>query len=180
LVRHDIGTVAFDGRQGSTAVADERTALSFAAALERETPILLATARSILMDDAEAWDVVQTTFEIALRHSADLRDPTRLRQWLLRIETREAIRRRRRLTRLVRFDAGLAEVQVRSIDTLEVVELHAALRRLPLRTRAAVVLHHMAGLSVAETADAMGTSENTVKTQLRSGLARLREALGDG
>jgi DNA-directed RNA polymerase specialized sigma24 family protein len=34
-------------------------------------------------------------------------------------------------------------------------------------------------LSVAEVAEAMGTSPNTVKTQLRLGLARLREVLGD-
>ena len=38
----------------------------------------------------------------------------------------------------------------------------------------------MAGLSVAETATALGVSENTVKSQLKTGLARLREALGDG
>jgi DNA-directed RNA polymerase specialized sigma24 family protein len=35
----------------------------------------------------------------------------------------------------------------------------------------------MAGLSVAETGVAMRVSENTVKTLLRLGLARLRETL---
>jgi RNA polymerase sigma factor (sigma-70 family) len=153
---------------------------AFATALERETPVLLAAARSIVMDDAEAWDIVQSTFEIALRHADDLRDPSRLRAWLLRIETREALRLRRRLARVVRFDSRIAEIPARSIDTVEAIEIHTALRRLPLRMRAAVVLHHMAGLSVAETADAMGTSGNTVKTQLQTGLARLRKELGDG
>jgi DNA-directed RNA polymerase specialized sigma24 family protein len=37
----------------------------------------------------------------------------------------------------------------------------------------------MAGLPVREVAEAMGTSENTVKTQLRVGLARLRAEVGD-
>jgi DNA-directed RNA polymerase specialized sigma24 family protein len=40
-----------------------------------------------------------------------------------------------------------------------------------------LVLHYYADLPVAEVAAAMGTSENTVKTQLRHGLARLRESL---
>jgi RNA polymerase sigma factor (sigma-70 family) len=168
-----------DGRpDGSARPVIRARSEAFATALERETPILLAAARSIVMDDAEAWDIVQSTFEIALRHADDLRDPARLRAWLLRIETREALRLRRRLARVVRFDSGIAEIPARSIDTVEAIEIHTALRRLPLRMRAAVVLHHLAGLSVAETADAMGTSENTVKTQLRTGLARLRKDLG--
>lgn len=37
----------------------------------------------------------------------------------------------------------------------------------------------MAGLPVAEVAAALGVSPNTVKTQLKVGLARLREALDD-
>jgi DNA-directed RNA polymerase specialized sigma24 family protein len=35
----------------------------------------------------------------------------------------------------------------------------------------------MVGLSVAETADAMGVSANTVKAQLKVALSKLREAL---
>jgi len=46
--------------------------------------------------------------------------------------------------------------------------------------RAAIALHHLSGLSVAETARALGVSENTVKSQLKTGLGRLREELRDG
>ena len=35
------------------------------------------------------------------------------------------------------------------------------------------------GYSVAETARALGVSENTIKTQLKKGLTRLRKELGD-
>jgi DNA-directed RNA polymerase specialized sigma24 family protein len=45
--------------------------------------------------------------------------------------------------------------------------------------RAAVVLHHMVGLSVRETAQALGVSENTAKARLKTGLARLREHLDE-
>ena len=62
-------------------------------------PVLLAAARVITLDDDEAQDLVQTTFEIALRHLGELRDPRALRAWLLRVQTREAFRVVRRLRR---------------------------------------------------------------------------------
>ena len=43
--------------------------------------------------------------------------------------------------------------------------------------RAAIVLRYYAGLSVREVADLLGTSENTIKTQVREGLAQLRASL---
>ncbi|GAA4089815.1 SigE family RNA polymerase sigma factor [Nocardioides kongjuensis] len=56
-------------------------------------------------------------------------------------------------------------------------ELLAALRALPERMRAAVVLRHVADLSVEDAADALGCSPGTVKSQTARGLARLRELL---
>lgn len=51
-------------------------------------PMLLAAARMITLDNDEAEDLVQTTFEIAIRHIGSLREPRALRAWLLRIQTR--------------------------------------------------------------------------------------------
>lgn len=56
--------------------------------------------------------------------------------------------------------------------------LLAALRALPDRQRAAVVLRHWCDLSEAETAEAMSCSRGTVKSNTSKGLARLRAALG--
>lgn len=148
-------------------------------AFEREAPILLAAARAITLDDAEAQDLVQITFELALRRRASLRDPGALRSWLLVIQTREALRIMRRLRRLVRLDVGLVEVPSPVGGSADSLVIRDALRRLPPRIRAAVVLHHMVGLPVDETAACLGTSVNTVKSQLKTGLARLRELLRD-
>ena len=140
-------------------------------------PMLLAAARVITLDDAEAEDLLQTTFEIALRQLHRLRDPDALPAWLLKIQAREAFRVVRRLRRLVRLDGS----HDRSVipDLAGQQEVRTALAALPRRTRAAVVLHHLAGLSVRETAHALGVSENTVKSQLKTGLTRLREELRD-
>ena len=149
------------------------------AALQEHGPMLLAAARVITLDDDEAQDLVQTTFEIALRHLNTLREPAALRAWLLRIETREALRIVRRLRRLVRLDGHVRELQAPGTDLAQRADIRRGLRALPMRIRAAVVLHHLGGLSVRETAEALGVSENTIKSELKTGLARLREALRD-
>ncbi len=140
-------------------------------------PVLLAAARVITLDDDEAQDLVQTTFEIALRRIDSLRDPGALRAWLLTIQTREAFRLVRRLRRQVRLDPVVHEIAVAGPDLAQRTDIRRALATLPRRTRAAIALHYLAGLPVAETAAAMGVSENTVKSQVKTGLAQLREVL---
>lgn len=174
--RNDPDTARTDERGPVTAV----DAVAFGALLEREAPVLLAAARALLLGDADAHDLVQTTFELAWRNRMSLRDPAAIRAWLLTIQTREAFRWRRRLARVVRLDGGLVEMPVASLSAADSVAVRDALRALSPRVRAAVVLHHMAGLTVADVAAALGVSQNTVKTQLRVGLARLREVLRDG
>ncbi len=149
------------------------------AELHEHGPVLLAAARVITLDRAEAEDLVQTTYEIALRRIDTLREPRALRAWLLTIQMREAFRTIRRLRRLVRLDSHVREIDMTAADDGRHAEMRDALSTLPRRIRAAVVLHHLAGLSVRETAEALGVSENTIKSQLKTGLARLREALRD-
>lgn len=52
--------------------------------------------------------------------------------------------------------------------------LLALLATLPVRMRAAVVLRYVEGLDVATTAEALGCSEGTVRSQATRGLERLR------
>jgi RNA polymerase sigma-70 factor (ECF subfamily) len=140
---------------------------------------LLGAARLICMDEAEAQDIVQTTFEIAIRRGHTLRDRSALRAWLLAVEAREATRRVRQMRRLIPFQLHVHDIAASEPRRDERVALRESLRLLPRGARVAIVLHYLVGYSVRETAAAMGVSENTIKTQLRRGLARLREDLGD-
>src|SRR5258706_6034104 len=133
-------------------------------------PMLLAAARVITLNDAEAQDLVQTTFEIALRRLEGLREPRALRAWLLKIQAREAFRVVRRLRRLVSFDAHVGQIAAQGSDLAQHADIRRALSRLPRRTRAAIALHYQAGLTVPETAVALGVSQNTIQSQLRTGL----------
>ena len=59
----------------------------------------------------------------------------------------------------------------------DVEELRAAVRSLPARQRAVLVLRHWWGLSIEETADDLGCSIGTVKSLGSRGAERLRSAL---
>jgi RNA polymerase sigma-70 factor (ECF subfamily) len=156
-------------------------AVALGAAFEREAPVLLAAARAITFDAAEAEDLVQTTFELAIRNVHQLKEPEALRAWLLTIQTREAFRIIRRFRRGLglRSSGGVLDIAVAPVASTDHIVIRDALRGLPPRMRAVVVLHHMAGMTVPQVARAVGRSENTVRSQLRVGLQRLREALRD-
>ncbi len=158
---------------------ERATTPEWVATLHEQGPLLLAAARSITGNEAEAEDLVQITFERALRAGPTIREPLALRGWLLKVETREALRLVRRLRRTLHLDPAIHDLPVGGPDSSASAELDEALARLSRPIRTAVVLHHMVGLSVRETAEALGVSENTAKARLKSGLARLREYLDE-
>lgn len=139
-----------------------------------------AVAFLILRDPDEASDVLAETLVTAWRKAGNLRDPAALRAWLLRVATNRALSRRRAEARTVHLRA-VREPVVEDASTAIAARtaLADAVGELPPRMRAAVALRYHADLSVAEVAAALGTSQNTVKTQLRTALGRLREALAE-
>lgn len=130
----------------------------------------------ILRNGADAEDVMMDTLLTALDRGSSLRDPSAIRRWLLKIATNEALGRQRRFRRVTWLHL-VPDVAGPAMDRTEHVALVQGLAALPIRSRAAVVLHYYADLPVAEVAAVMGTSQNTVKSQLRTALARLRELL---
>jgi RNA polymerase sigma-70 factor (sigma-E family) len=57
-------------------------------------------------------------------------------------------------------------------------DMRAALKELAPRMRAAIVFRYLYDLDIAETADALGCSQGTVKSQTARALDRLRDVLG--
>lgn len=163
----------------SIALAAEDARLDIGDMLAEHGPVLLAAARLITLNETEAEDVVQVTFEIALRRGHTLRDRGSLRAWLLVIEAREAVRRVRSMRRFLSFGPYVHDVAAAEHGHDQSLALRDSLGTLPRRVRAAIALHYLEGYSVRETASALGVSENTIKTQLKTGLARLREELRD-
>jgi RNA polymerase sigma-70 factor (ECF subfamily) len=59
----------------------------------------------------------------------------------------------------------------------QIRQVRAFVAALPEPVRAVVVMHYTAGLSLRQTAQAMGISVGTVKSRLNNGLQRLRKEL---
>lgn len=144
--------------------------------LERYGREIQGVAYLILRDRAAAEDVVMDTLLTALERGDQLRDPGALRPWLLRIATNRALGVRRSSARVVQLHVA-PDRPARRTDEDERLTLLGCVDRLAPRMRAAVVLRYYADLPVRDVADALGTSENTVKTQLREALEHLRRAL---
>ncbi len=82
--------------------------------------------------------------------------------------------RRSMFRRRERFQSELPEIAVAEHQDADETAVVAVLARLAPRMRAAVVLRYVEGLSVVETAAALGCSEGTVKSQCARGLEHLR------
>ena len=93
---------------------------------------------------------------------------------LAKTRIRAAVRERRRNTLFWQRPGEAHE----GPDSAAVVDVRNALSRLPIRRRACVILRHSLELSEAETADALGVSIGTVKSQTSKGLSDLRRILG--
>ena len=140
---------------------------------------LVGQLYAVTGDLGEAQDVVQEAFVRAwLRWSklAGYDDPE---AWVRRVAMNLAANHWRRLRRVRREPlAGTAPSSLDSEDaTATRLQLAAALRDLPVRQREALVLHHLAGLPVAEVASQLGVPEGTVKSWLSRGRRRVVSAL---
>jgi RNA polymerase sigma-70 factor (ECF subfamily) len=144
---------------------------------------LIQLARLVCLDQSDAGDAVQAAFEQAWRHRAALDDRGRLRPWLDRIVVREAIRiDRRRRSPLARFFGGPREIPPELVDaratpdpTMTAVRI--AYEQLPADQRAVIALHLHLGYTIAETATIVGAPLETVRSRLRHGRERIRQAL---
>lgn len=126
---------------------------------------------------ADAEDLAQEAFVRLLGKFGDLRKPEVFKTYLLRTVTNLA-RSGFRHRAVERRHAGALVAREGAFEPPDVAErddLTAALRRLPHRQRAAVVLRYCEDLSEQQTAEILDTSVKAVKGLVTRGLAALRE-----
>ncbi len=90
-------------------------------------------------------------------------------------ESRKAYRRRESVV-----DELPEPLTTPPVGVEDAVDVRRALAQLPAGQRAVVVLRYWEDLSVTETAQTLGKSEGTIKSQAAKGLATLRRLLGSG
>ena len=143
---------------------------------------LRTTAYLLCGDWHRADDHAQAAFVALHRHWRRIRDRSSLDGWMRRTVVRSVVDESRRPWRRERVtdahsDATLVEEPADGVVTRHV--LVDALRTVPPRQRAVLVLRFLDGLDVAATADVLDCSPGTVKSQTADGLVALRIALGD-
>jgi RNA polymerase sigma factor (sigma-70 family) len=127
-----------------------------------------------------AEEAEQSAWAVAYRRLKDLRDPDRLRPWLMSVaanEARQIARSRRRRT--IRELAVADTAWPGDIDQAAMIDLANALGRLDPKDRAIVGLRFIGGFESAEIGRAMGMSASGVRVRLHRLLERLRKDLGD-
>ncbi|MFC4070159.1 RNA polymerase sigma factor [Actinoplanes subglobosus] len=143
---------------------------------------LVTAVFGLVGDVAEAEDAVHEAFARVLAAPRSFLKADDAERWL-RVAAlnvaRTRYRRRWLFDRLVRSGRVEASPEAAPGVSGDRVVLVAALRRLAPATREAVVLHHLADLSVAEVAATLGVPVGTVKARLARGRAALAGFLSD-
>ena len=166
-------------------------ASGLSAIYDRHSTAVYSLALRIVREESEAEDVVQEVFAQAWRQ-ADRYDARRgsVIAWLLIMTRTRAIDRLR--MRLARPDrqstpdpAVLDQLPAAGEDPAsglvaqeDAQRVRQALEELPLLQRMAIELAFFEGLSQSEIAERLEQPLGTVKTRIRLGLLKLRDALG--
>ncbi|MFF5157224.1 SigE family RNA polymerase sigma factor [Streptomyces sp. NPDC000348] len=162
-------------------VVDDAAAVEFHAFFERHYAELSRLAH-LLTGEADTADDLAADALLALWHRWDrvraADHPAAYARGvvanLARTRIRSAVRERRRIA----LFWSPREERIENPDVPGVVDVQEALRRLPFRKRACVVLRHAFDLSEKDTALALGVSVGTVKSQTSKGMAELQRLLG--
>ncbi len=149
-------------------------------------------ARSILKEESEAADAVQTAYGNALRHLGGFREEASFSTWISRIVVNQCLMRLRQMRRAPTVSMELLTVEPRELmfsgsklpgphEVLEQREAAAAIERalhkLPEPLRRTWMLHELEGLSMRDLSHAMGISVSAAKSRLFRARAELRSLL---
>ncbi|HEY7096635.1 MAG TPA: sigma-70 family RNA polymerase sigma factor [Terriglobales bacterium] len=156
------------------------------------------SAVSILRNDADAEEVAQEAVLKGFKHLANFRHEAKFSTWLIQIAINEAKMKLRKDRRHLYesidegkstedgdyIPADLADWREIPSDALEQAELrealNTALQSLPEKYRTVLILRDVQQLSIAETAQIMGISEENVKTRTSRARLQMRDALAPG
>jgi len=179
-------------------LARQGNPIAFGTLIRRHDRYLYRLARSILLDDHEAEDVVQETYIRAFTGLPGFRGDAGFRTWLTRIALNLAVRRRRQRRATVNLDE-LRAAQERRPERTRISALvssdrdperaapqeqirkllERAIDSLPATFRTVLILRDVEDVSVARTAKILGIRQETVKTRLHRARRILRETLGE-
>ncbi len=160
--------------------------------LGQHYPAAMRLARSILREEEEAADAVQSAFKNVLRSIVNFREDSSFSTWLNRIVVNQCLMRLRQLRRHPSVSMDALAVEPRQPlyaasrlpgphEVFEQTEAAQAIERavdtLPERLRDAWMLHEYEGMDMQDLSDALGISISAAKSRLFRARAELRRLL---
>jgi RNA polymerase sigma-70 factor (sigma-E family) len=176
-----LNVVSVVSRNGTA--GESRAQRRLAAAYEEHARELGSLAFLLTGDASAAEDLVHEAFVRAFPRLGYLRRQEALGAYLRRTVVRLAgkqFRRGRSERAFLARSESSGPMGVTQPDVELREQLWAALRRLPPRQRAALVLRFYEDLSESETARVLGCRVGTVKSLVHRGLTAMREEIGGG
>ncbi len=159
------------------AFLERKDQAAFEVVVRRHERLVLDVCARVLNDRQEALDAAQAVFLTLARKGRDLDLGRPLGPWLHRVAHGTAVNARKSLdARRAREREAAMRDRSTSDDGLR-ERLDAELCRLPERYRRPLVLFHLEGLSIEETAAELGSSPGTVGSWLSRGREILRARL---
>lgn len=171
-----------DSLAGAVALAGAGDEAAFARIIKAHHGDMTRVCFVICGDLDVADEAVQAAWPIVWRKLGSLRDPGRLRPWLVSIaanEARQLVRRRRRRTVVELAMVGPMGAGVDPAGQVGDLDLANALARLDPDDRALLALRYVAGFDSTELARATGRSPSGTRARLARLLDRLRSELSD-
>ena len=156
----------------------------FTQLVEPHLDVMHRLVRRLTRTRADAEDLAQEALVRAFEKRASLRDPERVRGWVLAMLRNLHLNRIRDEKPHLLVLGGEAPEEPRGDLEREVMDRHLpdhlllALRALPEEQASAMWLREVEGLSYEELAEAMGTPIGTVRSRLARARASLLERLG--
>ena len=154
-----------------------------AEAYDRHADMLYRLALSHVQSREDAEDVVQDVFAKYITAAPHFPDEEQERAWLIRVTVNRSLdllRRQKRRSYVPLEDVEELIPAAPEGNRDDTAELMETLRCIPEKHRAAIVLHHLEGCSVEQTARSLGISVSAVKMRLSRGREALKNLLQEG
>ena len=150
--------------------------------MRERSPRLLAYARLLTGDDAEAQDVLQDALVRSFSRGRAFDNANVAEAYVRRAIPSvfiDRLRRRKAAERAHDRDVALGGRDVLTSDRDVVIDVRAALAALPPQERACVVLRFYDDLTVPQVSAQLGIAEGTVKRYLSDASGKLARLLGE-
>jgi len=155
--------------------ADDRGTATINALFRAHAQAVFAICLANIRNHHDAEDIMQAVFLKSIAKLSNLRNPARVRAWLLQIARRMCVdfHRRRKPTEPLLNEPPIPSAH----GTVPCERLHAAIQRLPQNYRETIVLYYLDGRNCSSVAASLGIAEPAVRQRLVRARAMLHDLL---